>query len=1782
MAATHSSSLLKRAVALLILVIPALAALGVVGPTSPAKAATDGKGYWEVASDGGIFSFGDAEFQGSMGGSPLNQPIVGMAAHPSGDGYWFVAADGGIFSFGASKFFGSMGGSPLNRPIVGMAAHPSGEGYWLVADDGGIFSFGASKFFGSMGGSPLNQPIVGMAAHPSGNGYWFVAADGGIFSFGDSKFFGSMGGSPLNQPIVGMAAHPSGNGYWFVASDGGIFSFGDAKFFGSMGGQRLNLPIVGMAAHPSGNGYWFVASDGGIFSFGDSKFFGSMGGSKLNRPVVGMAATPDSTKPTATVNQASTQDDPTDDTSVEFTVTFSEPVSGFTGSDVTIGGTAGATTATVTGGPNTYTVSVTGMANDGTVTVSVPANAAVDSSGNGNAVATSTDNSVTYDNTDPGATVTKAAGQADPASTAPINFTVVFSEPVSGFTGTDVAIGGTTPGTKTATVTGSGTTYNVAVSGMTGNGDVTVTVPAGAAFDAAGNGNTDSTVPTGGDNTVAYDAGRPSAAVSTADGQENPTDEETIDFKVVFSEEVTDFDDLGDVAVGGTAAGTKAWVITGSGDTYNVAVSGVTGTTGTVTVQVLEGKAVDTAGNTNTASNIHTINVDRAGPAVTVAVADGQENPTDEATVDFTVSFTEVVNGFTEDDVALTGDSGANDVVVTDSGDGKNFNVAVSGMTNDGTVTITVGPNAADDSAGNASTGTDAASVTYDNSDPTPTLAKAATQEDPTDESAIDFTVVFDEAVTGFDNGAEDVDITGAPGGTATIGDAGDSDATTYTVTVTGMTGDGGNVTVAIPEGAAADLAGNPSNASNPVTVAYDAGNPTFDSITANGGSTTVVATFSEPVLCSTVQTEEFAAAVGGTSEEVTAAICDGDTDNTIELTLANPPNGGESVAVTYVANATPITDDAGNPVPSPTTRTTTAVSSFTVQVAPAVGQDDPTNDEAVDYTVTFSEAVANNSFTAQDVAVGGTATYVDEPMVTITDSGDSTTYNVAVSGFAPNTTGNVTITIPAGGVVDDDGDLNAASTSNGDTDIAYDNVSPTVTVEPAETQKSPTNEDTLDFTVVFSEVVTGFGTEDLEIGETGTADAEAPATVTITSTDGKTYNVAIDAPTGDGTVTLRVLADGAQDEAENGNQASAVTPASVTVDNTSPGVTIDEADGQSDPSNESAIDFEVTFTEPVFGLTADDFTVTGTAGGSPTGLTTTASPLVYLVTVTGMTQDGDVVLTLPENRATDEAGNPNTASTVAAAGDNVVTRETVQPAPVVTHADADGVTNASPIVFTVDFGEPVDGFTVDDLTITGNGSPTAVIEPNPTGTQETFDVEVSGMTDGPVTLQVKEGGTTDDAGNTNEASNIDTVTYDTEGPGVTVSQHPEQTEDPTDDTQIEFLVVFTEPVSDFDETDVTVAGDAGAGSTATVTPEGTDGTTYKVVVSGMTGDEGDVTVSVDAGRAHDAAGNPNTASNAETVRYDNIAPTFTGIVANAGSTKVFASFNEALDCTSVGTNDFTATVAGAPVVVTAVSCTAPHDDVIELTLSSAPDAGETVEVTLRTSGGGVSDRAGNFTSTQTTHTTTAIPLTTTVTRVGNQYTNGNNVQFTVTFSEPVSGFTAGDVVVSLDTAGPPTVSVSPTTGPEDVYTVTVSAPQDVYTATVSVPAGAATDADGTPNSASNTATATRDVEPPEFVDVDATAADDEVDAIFSEALLCSSVANGDFTVRYTTTTTAGAGVPAPVASTTCAGNTVTITLTGAPPPGTTVEVTLAATGNGVQDLAQNSSGTGTTVTDPA
>ena len=246
-------------------------------------------GYYQVSSNGTVAPFGDATSQGDLSTTPLNKPIVGMAATGDNGGYWLAASDGGIFPFGDASFFGSAGGLQLNKPVVGMAATPDNGGYWMVATDGGIFSYGDAQFYGSTGSMHLNQPIVGMAATPDGGGYWLVASDGGIFAYGDAQFYGSTGQHPSQQADRGHGRRrrTAGGTGWSLptaASSPTAMRSSTARRAAS----TWPSPSWAWPAMPDGGGYWFTAADGGLFNYGTAPFQGSSAGTGIGT-VVGMA-----------------------------------------------------------------------------------------------------------------------------------------------------------------------------------------------------------------------------------------------------------------------------------------------------------------------------------------------------------------------------------------------------------------------------------------------------------------------------------------------------------------------------------------------------------------------------------------------------------------------------------------------------------------------------------------------------------------------------------------------------------------------------------------------------------------------------------------------------------------------------------------------------------------------------------------------------------------------------------------------------------------------------------------------------------------------------------------------------------------------------------------------------------------------------------------------------------------------------------------------------------------------------------------------------------------------------------------------------------------------------------------------------------------------------------------------------------------------------------------------------------------------------------------------------
>jgi len=741
--------------------------------------------------------------------------------------------------------------------------------------------------------------------------------------------------------------------------------------------------------------------------------------------------------PTVAINQAPGQADPANAEPISFAVAFNVPVTDFTGSDISFAGSTvgGTLVANVTGSGANYTVSVTGMSGVGTVVASIPAGVAVDGSQSGNLASSSTDNTVLFDNVAPTLTINQAAGQADPTNTGPITFDVVFNEPVTGFTGSDVSFAGSTVGgTLVANVSGSGTNYTVTVTGMDGAGTVIATVPAGGAADAAGNSNSTST---SSDNTVLFDNVPPTVTIDQAAGQADPTNTGPITFDVVFSEPVTDFTAADVSLAGSTVGGTLVTNVSGSGTTYTVTVTGMNGT-GNLIASIPAGGVFDVAGNVNAASTStdNTVLFDNESPDVTINQSAAQADPTNVSPITFDVVFDEPVTGFDASDVSFAGSTVGGTLQALVSGLGPNYTVTVTGMDGEGNVVVSIPAGAAGDIVGNpsfASTSTDN-SVHFDNVAPTVTIDQAAGQVDPTNASPITFNVVFSEAVTGFT--ASDISLAGSTvGGTLVANVLGNG--TTYTVTVTGMNGTG-TVIASIPAAAAADLTGNASTASTSSdnTVVFDNVVPTVTIDQAagqvdptNAAPITFNVLFSEPVTGFTASDISLAGStVGGTlvanvigtgaSYTVTVTGMDG-----VGTVVASIPGGAASDAAGNVSDESTSTDNTvafDNVAP-------------TVTIEQAAGQIDPTSAPAITYTVHFSEPVSG--FTASDISFAG-STVGGTLQANVTGSGAD--YTVTVNGMFG--IGTVVASIPAGAASDVATNTNVASTSSDNT-VTYDNI---------------------------------------------------------------------------------------------------------------------------------------------------------------------------------------------------------------------------------------------------------------------------------------------------------------------------------------------------------------------------------------------------------------------------------------------------------------------------------------------------------------------------------------------------------------------------------------------------------------------------------------------------------------------------------------------------------------------------------------------------------------------
>ena len=390
----------------------------------------------------------------------------------------------------------------------------------------------------------------------------------------------------------------------------------------------------------------------------------------------------DTTSPSVSIEQAAGQDDPTSAGPIHFTVVFSEPVTGFEAADVDLSEstTGPATAATVSGGPSSFDVAVSGMSGDGTVTASIPANAATDIAKHANSASTSDDNKVTF--------IAKAETATTIDSDDPDPSTV--GQPVTVRYSVAPTAGG---GTPSGEVTVSDGTHSCTATVAAGHCAVAFSSPGGKTLTAsyAGDDKFAASRSSGAEHSVS--AADTSTSIDAHDPDPSRVGQAvSVDYSVTVKQPGNGTPS-GTVTVSDGVDHCSATVAAGSCD--------ITLTSGGERTLTATYDGNGAFGASSSAGVAHT--VDDTRPEVSINKASGQHDPTGSGPIHFTAVFSEPVSGLDAGDVTLGGTAGPSTAVVTEisPNDGTTYDIAVNGITGDGTVIASVPENAASDSAGN-------------------------------------------------------------------------------------------------------------------------------------------------------------------------------------------------------------------------------------------------------------------------------------------------------------------------------------------------------------------------------------------------------------------------------------------------------------------------------------------------------------------------------------------------------------------------------------------------------------------------------------------------------------------------------------------------------------------------------------------------------------------------------------------------------------------------------------------------------------------------------------------------------------------------------------------------------------------------------------------------------------------------------------------------------------------------------------------------------------------------
>lgn len=743
-----------------------------------------------------------------------------------------------------------------------------------------------------------------------------------------------------------------------------------------------------------------------------------------------------------------------------------------------------------------------------------------------------------------------------------------------------------------------------------------------------------------------------------------------------------------------------------------------------------------------------------------------------------------------------------------------------------------------------------------------------------------------------------------------------------------------------------------------------------------------------------------------------TASLTDAQISRSYSATLAASGGSGTYTSWAVTSGSLP----AGVSLNSSTgvlsgTPTATGTSSFTITVTDSANS---TASKAM--TLVVGSAPDTSAPTSGTLAINGGASTTTSTGVTLslgaTDDTGVTGYRVAegsdCSGASWNAVASAASFSASVAFAVSSGD--GAKTVCVQYEDAAGNVSPTTTasitldsapdVSLTTTAASPANA-AFTVTATFTKAVTGFVAGDVTVGN---------GTVSNFQGSGATYTFLV-TPSADGSVTVDVAANVAVDSSSVGNNAS--SQLSLTYDGTRPTVAL--ATSAVSPTN-GAFTVTATFSESVTRFSLLGITI---GNGAASLLSGSGATYTFLVTPTA---DGNVTVDVGANAAYDSAGNGNTAATQL-----VRAYDGTHPSVTLSSTSASPLNSAFTVTAT--FSESVTGLALGSISV-GNGSAS-----NLQGSGTTYTFTVTPAADGAVTVDLVANAANDAAGNGNTAAAQLTRAYDATRPSVALST---TAPDPTN-AAFTVTATFSESVTGFALGDIAV----GNGSASSLSGSGAS---YTFRVTPAAG--GTVTVDVPANGASDAAGNGNTAATRLSRTYDGTRPTV------ALSTPATSPTNAGFAVTATFSKSVTGFALG-DVTVGNGSASNLRGSGTTYTFDVTPSADGAVTVDVPA--GGASDSAGN-TNTAATQLSLTYDATRPSITLSSTAAATVNAAFTVraVFSEPVTGFTLGDVTLAGGTA-------SSLQGSGASYTFVVTPSAGV---TVDVAANVANDTAGNGNTA--------------------------------------------------------------------------------------------------------------------